>query len=400
MATTSGTPRRIRLRAESPPTAARAAKRRQRGRKRVALAPDPGGGILQSHMLGHFQCDSAASFASVIDRMRLREVVLGSRAVYRGQSDARWPLQSVWERRFLHPQRAGLLEAYYVQPHDCMKIPLQRAFLETFRRQVESAFPHQAMRTDEQLWALGRHHTLVTPLLDWTLDPYTALYFAFRSHKCGAPSVAVWVFHVSETSPYGGIWDDAIFPRIDWRPASARQRAQQGVFTRLSHPIFADLEQYLRNELGERCASTCLVKIEVLASAMPGLLEELACRGIGDASLGFTGASENDRLDDIAARCNEVLMAWPRPLAPPTPPGVDQAAIRETAARLAGELLAQIGPGKPDRSLAKPSRSSGLPGLATSTPDPERHGLEDVGRRGSPPWPSRLSNTSTPTAKR
>ncbi len=300
-----------------------------------------------STMLGHFGCDTDVSFASVIDRMRRWEVVLQSRAIYRGQSNPDWLLQSLWERHFLHPQRAGLYEPYYIQPHDGARVRLQRAFLEGFRRQVELSFPQETDRSDDQLWAVGRHHGLVTPLLDWTLDPYKALHFALRHWAGTQLAVAVWVFHVSETTPpYEGIWDADIFPRIDWAYISARQRTQEGVFTRLSDPIFADLEQYLRNRLGDRPASACLVKIEILPSAIPNLIRELARRGIDEASLGFTGESDNQQLDDIAAHCNSVLMAGNVPPPPPTLPKVDQQVVVEAAKRLAGQLLASIGPGR------------------------------------------------------
>jgi hypothetical protein len=313
-------------------------------------------------MAGYESCDSATSFAAIIDRVQIWERLFQSRAIFRGQSDPEWPLQSLWERRFLHRQAAGLFEPYFVQPHEPDKIKLQRAVLETFRREVASWFPHEARRSDEQLWALARHHGLVTPLLDWTLDPYTALHFALR-HRPPGRSVAVWVFHPTETLPYARIWNDEMFPRIDMRQESARQIAQQGVFTRLSHPIFADIEQYLRNMVGDKAAARCLVKIEVQASAHAALADELVRRGIDDLSLGFAGPTENQELDNITARCNRAFDEVRRPAAPNVPSKVDEELIAQTAESLAKAYLATLGRGR-----ARPTGDRAFPFLSPPKP--------------------------------
>jgi hypothetical protein len=203
----------------------------------------------------------------------------------------------------------------------------------------------------------------MTPLLDWSLNPYKALYFALREWN-SQPAVTVWVFHVTETTlPYCRIWDPDVFPRVNWGSVSARQTAQEGVFTRLSDLIFADLEEYLRNRIGERASLACLAKIEILASAIPPLVRELERRGIDAASLGLSAASDNQALDQIAARCNEVLIRRNPTPAAPVVPRVDPDAIMAVAKSLAARELARIGPGK-----AHPMAGRVFPFLSPSIP--------------------------------
>lgn len=63
------------------------------------------------------------------------------------------------------------------------------AQLRLFRRAVRGRISDRTLVEEDEgneLWSVGQHHGLYTPLLDWTYSPYVALFFAFeRPDKAG-----------------------------------------------------------------------------------------------------------------------------------------------------------------------------------------------------------------------
>lgn len=88
--------------------------------------------------------------------------------IFRGQANEAWRLESSLDR--------VLSEQGELHSHTARQ--------EHFRRFVLAARGRRGtnpsrIEDDNEWWALGQHHGLVTPLLDWTESPFVGLYFAF-----------------------------------------------------------------------------------------------------------------------------------------------------------------------------------------------------------------------------
>lgn len=113
-----------------------------------------------------------------------------SNIIYRGHEDAKYPLSSTLERLVAKLNGPGYERSGGIaySPHTMKSA--EDWLLREFRR----GFHHHSqvsLRADDQLgWlAFMQHHGTPTRLLDWTLSPYVALYFAIQA---GKPECAVW----------------------------------------------------------------------------------------------------------------------------------------------------------------------------------------------------------------
>lgn len=92
--------------------------------------------------------------------------------VYRGQKDEKWKLEPT-----LHRNLKSLSEDKFI----IQKNKLLESFKISLRGKTN--YYKDVINEENELWAIGQHNFLHTPLLDFTLSPYVAAYFAFYEEE-------------------------------------------------------------------------------------------------------------------------------------------------------------------------------------------------------------------------
>ncbi|HGU9817686.1 FRG domain-containing protein [Enterobacter chuandaensis] len=158
-----------------------------------------------------------------------------SRYVFRGQSDREWKLESTLTRL---AQKVSV---------DFNSYDLEEIQKNNFRMRIRGLRGSNPSKlTDEEIWCLGQHYGLCTPLLDWSESPYIAAYFAYEKvSTCLSGWRTIFALdrlNLAKKIKEMGLSDEFKFIQ-PLQDDNKRIIAQAGLFTKI--PTNTDLEAWL-----------------------------------------------------------------------------------------------------------------------------------------------------------
>lgn len=211
--------------------------------------------------------ESWSEFSKLVTDRFLR----GPAYVFRGQTHFDWPLVSSLDRlEQRYPRRQNTSGG---DPAQFSVSPLtEKQHLAAFQRAVAGRRGRNPPQlTDDQFWALGQHHGLATPLLDWTRAPFVALFFALEEESESesgprgvfALSTSAIAHGQSEASQPAAPTDAA---RVISLISDENERLvhQGGLFLKM--PRHTDLESHVRERFAGESRQAILIKVSVPGS--------------------------------------------------------------------------------------------------------------------------------------
>ncbi len=221
--------------------------------------------------------------------------------IFRGQRDSDWPLSTSLDR---------LIER--IKPEidiDSTYDFLITEFVKSIRGRTQTQ--KGLLAEGDELWALGQHYGLATPLLDWSKSIYVAVFFAFEDPT---PSASGWrsvyalhqnsVEKILEKHNSKKYYRDKfafVDPVTDHNP---RLISQSGLFTR--QPIGFNFSEWIQKNFKGQNEAPYLMKISIPDSERLNVLKHLRQMNIHHGTLfpDLHGASKycNDTLELLSSK--------------------------------------------------------------------------------------------------
>lgn len=157
---------------------------------------------------------------------------------------------------------------------------LRETVLEDFRYAIRGRRGTNPRDLDEvELWALGQHFGLATPLLDWTKSPFAAAFFAFEDEDDATDTRVVYGLHRPAVDRVRRVLEESgdvdipvveiLLPLMD---ENARLVSQGGMFTKA--PEGMTIEEWVTRSFPDH-ESSVLVRIEI-----PDVLRETVLKSL------------------------------------------------------------------------------------------------------------------------
>lgn len=200
--------------------------------------------------------------------------------VFRGHGSSSWGLETTLDRLLsrLNPSGINLDSTYDF---------LLKEFVHSIR--ARSGAQKDLDLNDEELWSIGQHYGLATPLLDWSKSLYVALFFAFES---ATPSDSgfrsVWALNLcpfvrKTINEYNESRDKKHHFKITDPISDENPRliAQTGLFTR--QPLKFSIVEWITSTLPSD--APYLIKINIPESERLSILRHLRLMNIHHGTL-------------------------------------------------------------------------------------------------------------------